>query len=103
MFISPHVALLAKSLGTPALSDYRLQTETQAYRPVNNKNETFIFKKFQNSLKSKVPMPPKNTPSELVKERVRNFQTHNLRILSASRRMFRIRIPWIIPRRYQYY
>ena len=27
-----------------------------------NKNETFIFKKCQNSLKTKVPMPPKNAP-----------------------------------------
>ena len=31
-----------------------------------NKNETFTFKKYQNSLKSKVPMPPKNAPSELL-------------------------------------
>ena len=27
-----------------------------------NKNETFTFKKYQNSLKSKVPMTPKNDP-----------------------------------------
>ena len=27
-----------------------------------NKNETFIFKKHQNSLKNKVPTPPKNAP-----------------------------------------
>ena len=31
-----------------------------------NKNETFIFKKHQYSLKTKLPMPTKNDPSELL-------------------------------------
>ena len=44
----------------------RNRTLLDCFKNQYNKNEIFTFKKYQNSFKSKVPMTPKMTPSELL-------------------------------------